>query len=76
MVYDAVVEVLGYKMLKLPELFLLGLKMEEIKPQDRAIVWYMMTAARIIYVKHWETQCTPELYEWKAKVMSMAEMDK
>lgn len=37
---------------------------------------YMLAAARILLAKYWKGEKIPELFEWKAKVIYMADMDK
>lgn len=76
MIAEAIAEVLGYNLTKIPEIYILGLKMEEFKPEDRTIIWYMLAAARILLAKYWKSEKTPELFEWKAKLIYMADVDK
>lgn len=76
MMHENIVKVLGYEIVKLPELYLLGLKMENIPTSDRTVLWYIILAARILYAKFWKDEATPELYEWKTKVIYISKMDK
>lgn len=50
--------------------------MEDLKPSDRTLIWYMLAAGRILYAKIWKSENIPELYEWKAKLIYMSGMDK
>lgn len=76
MIHKAIVQILGYEINKLPELYLLGLRLEEIQKKDRTLVLYLLAAARILYAKYWESTEIPDIYEWKAKIIYMCEMDK
>lgn len=38
MICEAIAEVLGNDLVKIPELYILGLKMEDLKPADRTVV--------------------------------------
>lgn len=76
MIHEAIVLILRYEINKLPELYLLGLRMEGIPKQDRTLVWYLLAAAHILYAKYWKHVEIPDIYEWKAKIVYMSEMDK
>lgn len=42
----------------------------------QTLKYRILAAARILYAKFWKDEVIPELYEWKAKVIYMSEMDK
>lgn len=48
---------------KTPELFLLGVNMEKIDNRDRTAIWYMTTAARLVYAEYWKKDIVPEIQE-------------
>lgn len=70
------VKILKVNIPKDPEMFLLGLNMERMRASDRTLIWYMITAARLLYAQNWKLQRIPEVEEWIFKLIQMAEMDK
>lgn len=52
MIHEEIVKILGYETNKLPELYLLGLRMEGIPVRDRTLIWYMLATARILLAKY------------------------
>lgn len=57
-------------------MFLLRLGMEMTNSRDRVLLWYMITAARLIFAQHWKQEKIPETWHWIQKMMPMIEMDK
>lgn len=52
-IYKELQKIFKGKILKSPELFLLGLNLEKIDKQDRTALRYLLTAARIQYARYW-----------------------
>lgn len=44
-----IAKVLKYNFKKTPEMFVLDLNMETMKIRDRTCIWYIITAARLLY---------------------------
>lgn len=49
MVYEVLLKIYKTKIVKFPELMLLGLKLEIIDRENRSSLWYLISAARIQY---------------------------
>lgn len=68
--------ILKTKRPKRPELFLLGIDLQQIDKADRMIIWYMIVAACVVYAKYWKQTRISSTTEWLNKLLFYAEMDK
>lgn len=76
MICTEIEKIYEYKIRNFPELILLGLKFEEIKPKDRVSLWYLTTAARIEYAKCWKQKQLPTVENWLISLINIVEMDR
>lgn len=76
MIHSEIIPILGYTFSKLPELFLLGLKLELFPKEDTLIIWYAMAAARIVYAQLWRGKDVPSLEQWIFKLFHLMNMDR
>lgn len=76
MIYEELLKIQKIKIVKLPELMLLGLKLDEINVKDRTSMWYLLTAGRILYASLWKQEEAPNLERWIINLMNIIEMDK
>uniref|UniRef100_A0A670I9Y7 Reverse transcriptase domain-containing protein n=1 Tax=Podarcis muralis TaxID=64176 RepID=A0A670I9Y7_PODMU len=75
-VYTELKKILKYTFIKKPEIFLLGILRQEIKKEDCRLVYYAVTAARVLIAQRWKQQETPTVEEWRSKLSEYAELDK
>lgn len=61
---------------KIPEIYLLELKLEEFKIVNRIILWYAAAAARLLLAKRWRSEQIFTVEEWIDKLTYLAELDK
>lgn len=57
-------------------MFLLELYLEKMDMQDRTIIWYLLTLARIQYAKYWRQEKIPTVDEWRQSIIQTMELDK
>ena len=58
-----------------PELFLLSMIPDNIDKSKQHIVMYIVTAARILYAKNWNSPTIPKQEDLIGKIREIAEMD-
>lgn len=76
MIFSELTKTYKSRLVKLPELMFLGLKMESIDKKDRVSLRYLITAARIQYARFWKQTNLPKLENWIISWMNIVEMDK
>lgn len=47
-----------------------------MKEEDRVILWYVIIAARTLFVQYWRREMVPAKEEWVIKLVSLLEEDK
>lgn len=52
-------KILKITIVKRPELFLLGINLEQFQKEERTAIWYMLVAAKITYARDWEMKKIP-----------------
>lgn len=75
-IYIELKKILKYTFTKKSEIFLLGILGHEIKKEDCKLVYYAVTAARVVLAQMWKQQETPTVEEWRSKLLDYAELDK
>lgn len=55
---------------------MLGLKFEEIEPENRVPLWYLTMAARVQYAKYWKQKQLPTVENRVVSLLNIIEMDK
>lgn len=61
---------------KNPEVYLLGLKMEEFIKEDRVIICYAVAADRNSFAQKWRLAECPSAENWMVKLSNFMDMDK
>lgn len=76
MIFAELLKMYKSKIVKLPEMILLGLKLESIDQENRVSLWYLLSAARIQYASFWKQKKIPKLENWITSLVNIIEMDK
>lgn len=66
-IHKEMMKILGYSIYKTPEKFLVGLNLETMLAKDRTLIWYTVSAARMVYAKDWKQDKVPEIEGWLQK---------
>lgn len=76
MIYFEIKKIVNIKLKFSPDVFLLNVIDFELEKKCGKILFYMLSAARIIYAQNWKSKIIPSKEEWTYKLLDMMEMDK
>uniref|UniRef100_A0A803TK04 Reverse transcriptase domain-containing protein n=1 Tax=Anolis carolinensis TaxID=28377 RepID=A0A803TK04_ANOCA len=75
-IHEYTQKILGKKLPKLPEIFLLNISRIQAGSNDEKILTFLSTAARIVFARYWRQSKGPTIEEWLIKVAEIKNMDR